>query len=72
MDKKIKGFLDEICLHINCKRVHEEIQEELCNHIEELKDENIKQGMPVEEALDLAISSMGSTEEIGKIGRAHV
>lgn len=72
MDKKIKGFLDEICLHINCKRAHEEIQEELCNHIEALKDENIKQGMPVEEALDLAISAMGSTEEIGKsLNRQH-
>lgn len=72
MDQKIKGFLDEICLHVNCKRVHKEIQEELCNHIEELKEENIKGGMLAEEALDLAISAMGGTEEIGKsLNRQH-
>ena len=72
MNKKIKDFLDDVCIHINCKTVHKDIREELCEHISELKEENLSNGCDEEKALDLAISAMGSTDEIGtKLNRQH-
>ena len=65
MNKKIKAFLDEVCIHINCKTVHKDIREELSEHINELMEENRSNGCEEEKALDLAISAMGSTDEIG-------
>ncbi len=72
MNKKIKAFLDEVCIHINCKSAHQDIREELYEHINELKEENYKNGYDDEQALDLAISAMGSTDEIGtKLNHQH-
>ena len=72
MNKKIKAFLDDVCIHINCKTVHKDIREELSEHINELKEENITNGYDEEKALDLAISAMGSADEIGtKLNRQH-
>ncbi|MEW9122980.1 MAG: FtsW/RodA/SpoVE family cell cycle protein, partial [Thermotaleaceae bacterium] len=72
MNKKIEGFLDEVCMHINCKTVHKDIREELCVHINELKEENINRGYDEERAIDLAISAMGSTDEIGtRLNQQH-
>ena len=72
MNKKIKAFLDDVCIHINCKTVHKDIREELGEHINELVEENISNGYDEEKALDLAISAMGSTDEIGmKLNRQH-
>lgn len=72
MDKKVKAFLDEVCIYINCKAVHKDIREELFEHINELKKENVNHGYDEKEALDLAICAMGSTEEIGvRLNRQH-
>lgn len=72
LNNKIKSFLDEVCVHINCKAVHSDVREELCEHINELINENISNGYMEEQALDLAISAMGSTDEIGrKLNRQH-
>ena len=72
MNKKVTDFLDEVCIHINCKEVHEDIREELVEHIYELNEENIKNGYTKEKALDLAIRNMGSTDEIGiKLNSQH-
>jgi len=72
LNKKIETFLDEVCIHINCKTVHKDIREELCEHINELKEENINNGYDEEKALDLAISTMGSSDEIGtKLNQQH-
>ena len=72
MNKKIKSFLDDVCIHINCKTVHKGIREEFSEYINELKEENISSGCDAEKALDLAISAMGSTDEMGiKLNRQH-
>lgn len=72
MNHKINAFLDEVCLHINCRAVHKDIREELGEHIAELNKENITDGYDEEKALDLAISAMGSTDEIGtKLNYQH-
>lgn len=72
LNEKIKEFLDEVCIHINCKTVHKDIREELCEHINELKQENTNNGYDEEKALDMAISAMGNTNEIGtKLNHQH-
>lgn len=65
MNKKIINFLDDVCIHIKCKAVHKDIREELTNHINELKDDYVKAGNDEEKAVELAISAMGSCDEIG-------
>lgn len=65
MNKKISSFLDNVCIHINCKSVHKDIREELAEHINELQKENINGGYDEKTALDMAIAAMGSTDEIG-------
>ena len=72
LNKKISEFLDNVCIHINCKTVHKDIREELSEHINELKEEYKSNGLDEEKALDLAISSMGNTDDIGtNLNRQH-
>jgi len=72
LDKKVKAFLDEVCIYINCKAVHKDIREELLEHINELTKENVNHGYDEKEALDMAICAMGNTEEIGvRLNRQH-
>jgi cell division protein FtsW len=72
MNKKISSFLDNVCIHINCKSVHKDIREELANHILELRDENLNQGNTEEAALDMAIVAMGDCDEIGnRLNKQH-
>lgn len=72
MNRKINAFLDEVCIHINCKTVHNDVREELGEHIDELTEAYISEGIEEEKALDIAISAMGSTDEIGtNLNRQH-
>ena len=59
MHKRITEFLDEVCSYIKCKEVHRDIREELGEHINDLKEENIQNGYDEEKALERAISVMG-------------
>ncbi len=72
MDNKISSFLDNVCIHINCKSLHKDIREELTNHIIELRDRYLRQGSTEETALDMAIASMGDCDEIGsRLNKQH-
>ena len=72
MHKSITEFLDEVCSYIKCKEVHRDIREELGEHINDLKEENIQNGYDEEKALERAISKMGNSGEIGaKLNRQH-
>jgi Bacterial cell division membrane protein len=72
MHKKITTFLDEVCFHIKWKAVHKAIREELGEHITDLMEENIENGFTEERAVDMAISAMGNTGEIGaRLNRQH-
>lgn len=65
MNSKITSFLDDICIHVDCKAVHKDIRDELIHHIDGLKDEYIEQGLNEKTALDMAIAAMGDCDEIG-------
>ncbi|WP_454054244.1 FtsW/RodA/SpoVE family cell cycle protein [Clostridium sp. Marseille-Q7071] len=61
----ISSYLEEVCSVIKCKEVHEEIKEEIRNHIEELALEYIDNGYSPDEAYKLAIRDVGDSGEIG-------
>ena len=62
----IKEFLNKICKEIKYKPIRKEISEEIQTHIEEIKQNNINNGMEEQIAEEKAIKEMGEAEEIGK------
>lgn len=62
----IKEFLNSVCEQIKYKPIRDEIAEELKNHINETKEDYIKNGIHEEDAEEKAIMQMGEPEKIGK------
>lgn len=62
---KINHFLDQVCLHISCRAVHNDIRQELAGHISERKDAYMSEGLSEDEALEKAICAMGDADDIG-------
>ena len=63
---QIKEFLNIVCEQIKYKPIRNSISEELKKHIEESKENYIKEGVDEKEAEEKAITQMGDAEEIGK------
>lgn len=63
---QIKEFLNEVCEQIKYKPIRGNIAQELKNHIEESKENYIKEGIEENVAEEKAIKQMGKAEEIGK------
>lgn len=59
-------FLNKVCEQIKYKPIRNEISQELENHIEELKESYIQEGIKEDKAEQKAIIQMGEAEEIGK------
>lgn len=62
----IKEFLNSVCEQIKYKPIRNEIAEELENHINETKEDYMKNGIHEEDAEEKAIMQMGEPEKIGK------
>lgn len=63
---QIKEYLNIVCEQIKYKPIRNDISEELKVHIEECKDNYIKDGMKENEAELKAVSQMGEAETLGK------
>ena len=63
---QIKDFLNSVCEQIRYKPIRESISEELKNHIEEIKENYMQEGLQEELAEGEAIKQMGDSVEIGK------
>lgn len=63
---QIKEFLNSVCEQIKYKPIREEISEEIECHINDLKEDFIKNGLQEQLAEEKAINQMGNAEEIGK------
>ena len=63
---QIKEFLDSVCEQIKYKPIRENIAEELKNHIEESKENYMREGLEETIAEEKAIEQMGEAQEIGK------
>ena len=60
------SFLNKVCEEIKYKPVRNGIFEELEQHINEIKEENINKGMQEESAEEKAVLQMGDAQQIGK------
>lgn len=63
---KANEFLNNVCKEIKYKPAREQISEELEEHIEELKDDNLCKGYTEEVAEEKAVEQMGDAKQIGK------
>lgn len=68
----IENYLKEVCSYIRNKDVHQEISEEIRNHISEIADEYINDGLEEVESIDKAIERFGSAYECGaRLNKVH-
>lgn len=63
---KVKEFLNNVCKEIKYKPARKPIFEELGSHIDEIKYENICQGLSENQAEEIAVEQMGDSKQIGK------
>ena len=63
---KIEKYIEEVCELIKNRRVHENIKDELIDHIEEIIEDYKDVGLTEEEAIDKALLQMGSSEVVGR------
>ena len=69
---QIKEYLNKICEQIKYKPVREEISKEIEDHINDIKEDLIKDGANETTAEIKAINQMGNAEEIGrKLNKIH-
>lgn len=69
---KIEKYIEEVCVMIKNRRVHESIKDELIDHIEEIIEDYKDVGLTEEEAIDKALLQMGSSEVIGRdLNKVH-
>lgn len=72
VNKNMTDYIDEVCLLVKNKKIHKAIREELENHILEISDMYIEQGLSEEEAIKKAITRMGSATAIGNdLNKVH-
>lgn len=62
---KVCEFLDSVCSKIRCREVRADIRDELSSHIDSLISEYKTEGMSDNDAENLAIKQMGSSEQLG-------
>jgi cell division protein FtsW (lipid II flippase) len=71
-NESIGEYIKNVCSLVKNKEAHEEITLELQNHILELSDELISEGMSETEAIDKAIAQMGDAAVVGdQLNKAH-
>lgn len=71
-NKKVQDFLDSVCQQIWNKNLHAQIRYELLNHLEDFVEEKVSTGIPLEDAVELAVLKLGSPYEIGgQFNRVH-
>ncbi|ACL77228.1 FtsW/RodA/SpoVE family cell cycle protein [Ruminiclostridium cellulolyticum] len=66
MNQCVANFIDRVLGQVKYKKAHRIIQEELQNHIEELTETHISDGMSEDEAVKKAVRKMGDPIAIGK------
>jgi len=59
-------YIKDVCLYIKCQKAHKEVTEELFDHISEVKERLISDGITGETAELQAIEAMGDSRLIGE------
>jgi cell division protein FtsW (lipid II flippase) len=66
MSTHIDEYINDVCLYIKCRKAHKEVTEELCDHINEVKERLISDGITEETAELQAIEAMGESRLVGE------
>ncbi|MFF2907862.1 FtsW/RodA/SpoVE family cell cycle protein [Paenibacillus sp. NPDC057934] len=67
-----KLFLDQVCLEVRAKDMHDDIREELSGHLEELIQDRQAHGFPQAGSEAWAVAQMGDPQSLGKtLNRVH-
>ncbi len=71
-NNKVNEYINKVCSLIKNKKVHLEIKEELLGHINDIIQDYLEIGMPLDIATDKALMHMGNAEVIGHdLNKAH-
>lgn len=65
-NNKIKAYIELVCTQIKFKDIHENIKEELVDHINNIVEENMEKGLSLEESIDMSIKQMGDAYVLGQ------
>ncbi len=60
------AYLERVCAQVRAKKMHEEIRLELINHLDELVEGQISDGIEEQEAVKQALVMLGDAEDVGK------
>ncbi|MFC7372327.1 FtsW/RodA/SpoVE family cell cycle protein [Fictibacillus iocasae] len=72
INKQFQAYMNQVCMLIKNKDVHEEIKLELYDHLETLKEDAMKSGLSEEEAIEKTIARMGDADVVGrKLNETH-
>ncbi|WP_413409298.1 FtsW/RodA/SpoVE family cell cycle protein [Paenibacillus amylolyticus] len=64
--ERIQHYLDHMCVQVKAREVHNDLRDELGNHMEEIKLYKKQEGYTEEEAIAYAIEQMGDPAVVGK------
>ncbi|MDM5278055.1 FtsW/RodA/SpoVE family cell cycle protein [Paenibacillus silvae] len=65
-NEKVDIYLDQICGQVKAREVHNDLREELGNHLHEIICDKEQEGYSPEQAAAYAIEQMGDPTELGK------
>lgn len=63
---RIEEYCERVCSQVKFREVHQEIDRELKSHLFEIVEEYLAEGFSENEALDKAITQMGSADLVGR------
>ncbi|MEK4366356.1 FtsW/RodA/SpoVE family cell cycle protein [Paenibacillus sp. FSL M8-0212] len=64
--ERIQQYLDHMCVQVKAREVHNDLRDELGNHMEEMILDKEQEGYTEEEAITYAIEQMGDPSVVGK------
>ncbi|WP_338594259.1 permease prefix domain 1-containing protein [Paenibacillus sp. Y5S-9] len=64
--ERIQHYLDHMCVQVKAREVHNDLRDELGNHMEEMILDKEQEGYTEEEAITYAIEQMGDPAVVGK------
>lgn len=71
-NKEINAYMELVCTQIKFKYIHENIKEELIDHINSIVEENMEKGISLEESIDIGIKQLGDPYILGKeLNKVH-
>ena len=69
---EFKNYTDRVLNHIKFRYDHKDIRQELNEHLEDMTEDYMSEGMTENEAVSMAVLNMGDPDEIGEeLNKAH-